>query len=497
MSSRTRLRALTALCLAAAMLAGPVAQASAMSRDLVMQRANTWIAQTIKYDQGGWADLSGAIVNSPSAGWRRDCSGFVSMCWNLPRPGATTRTLQNHAYLISKESLRPGDALVSYDNHAVIFGGWVDSTRTQYYCYEMSSSASGSTGDGTVVRITPYPYWNKAETWKPYRLKTIDGSLDIASLVDQVGGSSRYGTAIAASKTAFKDGGAQTVVVASGANWPDALGASALAGAVGGPVLLTRPDSLPPEVTDEIRRLDAKEAIIVGAEAAVSAGVADQLGKIPGLAVTRIGGPDRYETSRLIATETAARVRAAGRTPDPAVFVTTGTNFPDALAASPLAYAKARPIVLTKPDGMSPQVASTISATGARNAVMLGSTSAVSESVETSISAVVSGAVSRLAGYDRYATARAIVAYSRSNGLSYSGAAIATGEDFPDALAGGAMAGRLGAVLMLTPSSKLDPGIAELMIADPKAFGKPHVLGGEGALKPIVLEAIALALGAS
>lgn len=498
MSARNQLRSIIVLLLVTVMVAGPVAQAAAISRDLVMQRAQTWVDREIPYSQSGYADLAGNVVSSSADGWRRDCSGFVSMCWSLSRPGATTRTLQQYSVLINKAALQPGDALISYNNHVVLFGGWADDQRTSYYALEMSSSSSAKSTppDGTVMRITPYPYWNNDQTYKPYRLMGIDQDLDLSTLIKQVYGPSRFDTAIAASKTAFANGSAPAVIIASGENWPDALGASALAGAVGGPVLLTKSTALPSGLIAEIRRLGAKEAIITGAEGAVSADVAKALSAVEGLTITRVGGTDRYETSRLIAAETAKRVRSAGRALDPTVFVTTGANFPDALAASPIAYAKARPILLTRPDALSPQVKGALSTFGAKDVIVLGSTGAVSAAVETSLSSTVRGEVSRLAGADRYATARTIATYGRTNGLSYSCAAIATGGNFPDALAGGAMAGRMGTVLLLTPSTMLDSELAEMMLAEPRAFGTPHTLGSDGALKPIVLEAIALALQA-
>lgn len=475
---------------------------AAMSRSVVMQRAEQWVAMPIPYSQTGWADINGNTVYSPSKGWRRDCSGFTSMAWNLFKPGASTRTLYLYSDQITKAALQPGDAMVSFDNHALIFGGWADEAHTSYYAYEMSSSASKNsspTPDGTITRVTPYPYWGNNQTYLPHRLKGITENIDYAPYIIAVQGSDRYATALAASQAAFADGSASVAIVASGENWPDALGASALAGAVDGPVLLTKPDTLPAGVASEIARLGVTEAIVVGGTGAVRAAVATALDALPNVAVTRIGGANRYQTARLIASETARRVTAAGGTPDPAVFVATGANFPDALAASPIAYAKARPIVLTTSASLSADAASAITALGADGAVILGGTGPVSSQVETDLAGVLGDEnVTRLAGTDRYATGYAIALYGHDEcGLTYAGAAVATGASFPDALAGGAMAGKLGTVLLLTPTTKLDGRVAELMLAYRIEFGKPHCLGGLAALKPIVREAIACMLSGS
>jgi hypothetical protein len=57
-------------------------------------------------------------------------------------------------------------------------------------------------------------------------------------------GLSRFHTAVAASVEAYPDG-SQYVIIATGRNWPDALGGTALAGALDAPILLSEPTSLP------------------------------------------------------------------------------------------------------------------------------------------------------------------------------------------------------------------------------------------------------------
>ncbi|TLM76529.1 MAG: hypothetical protein FDZ70_06500, partial [Actinobacteria bacterium] len=125
----------------------------------------------------------------------------------------------------------------------------------------------------------------------------------------RVAGDDRFHTACAISEEHFAE--ATSVVIANGLTWPDALSASALAGALDGPVLLTMPDALPEVVADEIARLGASEAVVVGGVGAVSEGVADAL-ETEGLTVTRIAGADRYAT--------AAEVAKAAVTEDPAAF---------------------------------------------------------------------------------------------------------------------------------------------------------------------------------
>ncbi|MBN2405638.1 MAG: cell wall-binding repeat-containing protein, partial [Coriobacteriia bacterium] len=79
--------------------------------------------------------------------------------------------------------------------------------------------------------------------------------------------------------------------------------------------------------------------------------------------------------------------------------------------------------------------------------------------------------------------------------LGFGGLAIATGDDFPDALAGGVMASHMGTFLGLTPKTCLNPDVAQRLLVNTAETGTPHVLGGETVILPIVRESIALALG--
>ena len=492
MLSRSFFR-LVVLC-ALAFALTPASPAHAITRSQIIMRATQWVNASIPYSQTGWATLEGVKVASPSVGWRRDCSGFASMAWGLPMPGASTRTIGSYADAITKDQLMPGDIINAPGRHVVLFGGWADPEHTSYYSYEMSYSSWERTGDGTITRITPYPFWDHTSEYRPYRLKGVHDMVDYNGWIAPIEGPNRYATAVAASKTAFPDGGAPVAVLASGENWPDALGASALAGAAGGPVLLTSARSLPGVVAAELRRLGVSEVIIVGGEAAVTSDVAAMASAAASATVVRIGGENRYETSALIAAESARR-----RTTEPTetvVYVATGTNFPDALAASAASYAQARPIVLTPPDGLAPVAVAALEALRPDRVVVLGSTAAVSEGVEGQLAGP-ERTVVRLGGENRYDTALLVAEEARETcGLTYRDLAIAIGTDFPDALAGGAMAGRLGTALVLTRPDVLSPQVASLIAYDPASFGTPRCLGSAVTLQPSVRAAIAIALGA-
>ncbi|MHB8050395.1 MAG: cell wall-binding repeat-containing protein [Coriobacteriia bacterium] len=309
---------------------------------------------------------------------------------------------------------------------------------------------------------------------------TIDpAAVDPDVAFTTIAGLDRYETAVRVSQAAFQS--ASNVVIATGENWPDALGGAALAGALEAPILLTRSGSLPPSVLAEIDRLGATSAVILGGDGAVATSVESALKTLLGEdAVDRIGGEDRYETAESIA---CAVVDGSGDAYDGTCFVATGADFPDALAASPLSAAKRWPLVLVPPGADSESPTATLDALGVSSAIVLGGATVVAESVEASLVAQLGdGAVVRLSGADRYETAAKIAGYAAAQGLRWDGAAIATAQGFPDALAGGVLQGRLGSVMLLTRSAALVPEARDLLTANKAAIHSLRYLGGEGAV---------------
>lgn len=128
-----------------------------MARSTMVSRAQTWVDNHVPYDQSKTYD-----------GYRTDCSGFVSMAWELSKPGLTTQTLPSVSTNIGKDSLQPGDALLCESEHVVLFGGWTDSTKTHYIAYEETRP-----GEGTVKRATPYPYWSSTSCFHPVRSNNV------------------------------------------------------------------------------------------------------------------------------------------------------------------------------------------------------------------------------------------------------------------------------------------------------------------------------------
>lgn len=315
-------------------------------------------------------------------------------------------------------------------------------------------------------------------------------------VVTPVQGDNRITTAIAASVEAFPTG-ADVVVIATGFNWPDALGGAALAGALRGPILLTSQSALPSEVMSEIERLGATQAYVLGSPTAVSTSVENALkAELGSSNVTRLAGDNRYSTARAIAAETVD-VLEAGPGYDGTCFVATGTNFPDALGASPLAAAKGWPIYLVNPAvALDATTKGAMASDGVGHPIILGSTLAVPARIETSLNGIYgSGNVERIFGTNRYSTGVAVATYGVNHaGLGWDKLALTTGTNFPDALAGGVLQGMDGSVMLLTPGTSLDPTVRTVLIANKASIDEVRFLGGTSAVSAAVRTAVSQAL---
>ena len=264
-------------------------------------------------------------------------------------------------------------------------------------------------------------------------------------------------SALAATKS--HSGGSNAIVLVSGAdaNWPDGLPASALAGSVGGPVILTDPDSLQGSTANAIATVDAAVAgaatiHLVGGTAAISANVNSQLVDL-GYTTKRHSGDDRVATAVAVAEYIETLGTIGSFDGGKAVILATGDNFPDALAVGALAYGQNIPIVLVRGGALSAGTTAFLdSETNAiKQVIVVGGTSAVSADVVTAVEAIKNGAVAlevtRVSGATRYDTAVEIAKLMRRSttldgfGLTITGVILVDGATSGNALTASAMAG--------------------------------------------------------
>lgn len=278
---------------------------------------------------------------------------------------------------------------------------------------------------------------------------------------------------------------ADTVIVCSGLNFPDALSASSLAGK-NSPILLTDPNELSLEVSIQIGRLNPKQIYVIGGEAAVSTGVFQQLqGMVSN--VQRISGQTRYETSL----ELFKLCHEKNPNSD-TVIIATGTNFADALSISSYASYSGNPIVLCDPtNGVDSTALNLIQKYGYTKAIIVGGNNAVPVLVEKQLSKSGCVSINRLSGTTRYETSIEIAKYGEKHGLSMNGAMYVTGKNYPDALAAGPIAGSIASNLLLIDEEKVD----ESYLGNYKTkVTKAYVIGGENAVSYGAMASVANAL---
>jgi len=295
---------------------------------------------------------------------------------------------------------------------------------------------------------------------------------------ERLAGSHRYVTAAAVSKEAFARG-VDAAYIATGERFPDALAGGVAAGGRG-PVLLVRQGLIPAATVRELERLKPKRIIVLGGAAAVSPQVESELAAYTSGPVTRLAGPNRHAT--------AAAISAAHFEPGaPVAFVATGEGFPDALAGGPAASKLGGPILLTTKDLLLTAAKRELNRLKPERIVVLGDEGVVSASVESALGEYTDGPVTRLAGEDRYSTGAAVSAEVFDPGVRV--VYMATGLDFPDALAGGgAAAAKEGTVLLTSRLSIPESTVSELIRLEPKRI---IVLGGKAAVSDEVLDALA------
>lgn len=199
--------------------------------------------------------------------------------------------------------------------------------------------------------------------------------------------------------------------------------------------------------------------------------------------VDRVAGGDRYETAVEVARQFPAGTQET-------VYLTTGAAYPDALVAASRAGAQDAPVLLTRPDVLSSVTAQELERLAPERVVLVGGSEAISEQVGQEVGEY-ADEVERVAGDTRYATAAELSAdFPSGIDRLY----LASGEQYPDALVGGARAATEDAPVLLTRSDLL-PAVTAAEVARLDAT-EIVVLGGPAAVSEDVLEAVGAVSGA-
>ena len=293
-----------------------------------------------------------------------------------------------------------------------------------------------------------------------------------ATGVTRVYGNDRYATAFKAADALKENLGVQkfeSIVVASGIDFADALSGSYLANQKNAPILLVRNNkNTMNSVKDYIKKnlVSGGTVYLLGGKNAIP--VAMESG-LDGFTVKRLAGNTRYDTNLEILKEAGVG--------DKDILVCTGKEFADGLSAS----AVNKPILLVK-DSLNTAQKNFLSGLSGNKIYVIGGTNAVNAKTETALGAY--GSVTRISGATRYDTS---VNIAREFFPNASSVVLAYGQNFPDGLSAGSLACSMDAPLILTSTSKPNQAVAYATAAGIKSGA---VLGGPGLISDKVVKRI-------
>ena len=352
---------------------------------------------------------------------------------------------------------------------------------------------SGVMADGSFT-YTPLEGWAGVDTFSyclklPVPLAFCAGStatvtVTTTPVIERIDGADRYATAAAVSAAKFP-AGVDTVFVASGEVFPDALSASAAAGAEDAPVLLVQKGAIPSEVDSELRRLAPDHIVLLGGPNTVSAAVETALGGYGAMDATRVDGVDRYAVSAAISARTFAPAL-------PVVYIASGEVFPDALAGSAAAGRLGGPVLLVQKNAVPAAVATELGRLKPLAVVVLGGENTITEATRAEVDRLAGLVGARIAGPDRYATAATVSEKTFLPVVDHT-VYVASGEVVPDALAGSAAAIRAHAPVLLVTRDGIPAATAtELDRLNPTRI---VVLGGTNTVSAATYDELATHLG--
>ncbi|MDR1563703.1 MAG: cell wall-binding repeat-containing protein [Oscillospiraceae bacterium] len=203
----------------------------------------------------------------------------------------------------------------------------------------------------------------------------IEAALKAQGLnVERRSGGNRYETAVDIATALYENAEFDTVFLADGNNYPDALAGAPVSGILGQPILFT--NSKDKNVRDEtltfIEENGIKNVVILGGSSSVSDEVKKAL-EDKNIEVSRISGGNRYETALNIYNEYKDIFTGD------AITITTGTNFPDALAGSAYSAKIGAPLFLLSDTLNSANIRTAITDSGRSEFLVYGGSGSLSD----------------------------------------------------------------------------------------------------------------------
>lgn len=311
-------------------------------------------------------------------------------------------------------------------------------------------------------------------TPQPFHLGDLNAGISpLIPTWTRLQGTDRIDTAIRQAQKGWPQG-SSSVILARADDFPDALAGVPLASQLNAPVLLTASKELDPRVLSALNALHPQNIYILGGIGAIGPEVTTVLEQNGWnqANLIRISGESRYETAASIAIAMAATslpsiitkgnisLAALPQTVSlrnvPAVVLATGDNFPDALSIASIAGEKKMPILLTSSKELPSESLEVIKRLHPGKVYIIGGEGVISSQIEQELApdlGISSLQIKRLSGTNRYETMTSVAQEFQGDIQNLS---FATGEDFPDALAGAALAAHQNSTVILLPKTSIN-----------------------------------------
>ena len=277
-----------------------------------------------------------------------------------------------------------------------------------------------------------------------------------STTIDQMAGNTKYETArLVAEK--LQPNHASNIVIATGLNFADSLSATVFAHEKQAPILLV--DSAVSKSLEAFSYIKSHcdgstNVYIIGGSGIIPDEFISQLNSLGISNVTRMGGIDRYDTSKIIAS--AENIKQGTK-----VALCYGMNYPDALSIASFAANLNYPILLTDSKELSSEATSVLQQCNPTEVFVVGGTGVITPNVQSEIQNLIpSATITRFAGADRYDTNIQVIKHFTSTPTNVY---YATGEDYSDALVGSTLSSVHGdpIVLLNTTTLKQNPNTSD------------------------------------
>lgn len=321
--------------------------------------------------------------------------------------------------------------------------------------------------------------WNTPEPFTLGDLKIGAGDNpnrgDTIGTIKRIAGQNRIDTVNQIALAGWPSG-TETVIITRADDFPDALAGVPLAKRYNAPILVTNPKELDEGVIQVLNTLKPLKVIILGGETAVSSAAESKLKEVlsRNATIRRIAGANRFETAALIAKEFPQEVSVA---------LATGMDFPDALSLASAAASGGMPLLLTSSKELPEVTQKALRELLPRGLYVAGGENAVPRKIVEEVSQTAGiplENIMRFSGENRYETSSRIAEtfYPRTEGLY-----LATGRNYTDPLAAGALAATKNSCLLLvSPQGVALESPTENYIEKLPSSTNVTIVGGESSI---------------